>query len=247
MARALVVDDDAGTREKFARILQLDGHVVQLAATGADGLRLGLTLELDLILAELRVPDVDGLTLLKRLLDAGVHPPFVVVTGEPSTTTAFEAGRLGVAAYVEKPIHADELRRLVRLHARDSRVRESAEGHSSTSSPHTRLALRLIDERYRDPGFDIHVTAALCGITREHLARLIRDETGLTFTELLRRRRMSEARRLLAETPLRIKEIYQQVGVTSASEFDHAFKHTWHVSPRIYRLICRRETLRLPI
>jgi AraC-like DNA-binding protein len=57
---------------------------------------------------------------------------------------------------------------------------------------------------------------------------------------------MSEARRLLATTTLRIKEIYLRVGLTSASEFDHAFKHTWHVSPKTYRLICRRSAQPAP-
>jgi AraC-like DNA-binding protein len=240
MARALVVDEDAGWRETFARALRLDGHIVDIAATGADGLRLGLTLDIDLILAELRLADIDGLTLLKRLFDGGVRSPLVLVTAAPSMTTAFEAGRLGAAAYVEKPIGEDTLRDIVRRHAR-ARGTSRPERLASAASAHTYLALRLIEEHYSDPSFDIHGTATLCGITREHLARLIHHETGHTFTELLRARRMSEARRLLAETTLRIKDIYQQIGLTSASEFDHAFKHMWHLSPKMYRLICRRQ------
>jgi AraC-like DNA-binding protein len=240
MARVLVVDADAGARETYARTLRLDGHMVDLAATGADGLRHGLALEIDLILCELRLAGLDALTLLKRLRDAGRGSPLVLITASPSTATAFEAGRLGVAAYLEKPVGEETVRELVRVHAR------SSDGHPSAApmpsfSPHMYLALRLIEERYADPAFDVKATATLCGITREHLARLIHHETGHTFTELLRDRRMSEARRLLAATTLRIKEIYQQVGLTSASEFDHAFKHTWHMSPKVYRLMFRRK------
>ena len=241
MVRVLVADEDARTRETCARTLRAEGHVVDLAATGADGLRLALTHDVDLVLAELQLSDLDALTLLERLRDAGVHRPFVVMTRAGSATTAFEAGRLGVAAYVEKPIRAQKLRRIVRVHARRHPVASTTERTSAASS-HTELALRLIEERYMDPSFGIHETATSCGVTREHLARVIRDDTRRTFTQLLRSRRMSEARRLLATTDLRIKEIYLQVGLTSASEFDHAFKHTWRVSPKTYRLICRRRT-----
>jgi AraC-like DNA-binding protein len=240
MARVLVVDADTGTRQTYARTLRLDGHMVDLAATGADGLRLGLGLEIDLILCELRLPVLDGLTLLERLLDAGRRSPLVLITSSPSTATAFAAGRLGVAAYLEKPVGEKALRDLVRVHAR-AREGNGSAAASSSFSPHTCLALRLIEERYDDPAFGVHATATLCGITREHLARLIHHETGRTFTELLRARRLSEARRLLAGTTLRIKEIYQQIGLTSASEFDRAFKHMWHMSPKVYRLVFRRK------
>lgn len=240
MARVLVVDDDSGTRNMFEGILRLEGHAVDLAATGADGLRLSRTLPLDLVLADLRLPDFDGLMLLKQLLNAGVALPFVLMTGFASTTTAFEAGRLGVAAYIEKPIFADELLHILRVHARGNETQPSEPIRLTASSAHTWRAMRLIEERYGDPSFDIHAAAASCGVTREHLARVIHEGTRRTFTDLLRARRMREARRLLAETPLRIKQIFQQVGLASASEFDHAFKQVWQVSPKAYRLICCR-------
>ena len=242
MARVLVVDDDAGTRETFARILQLDGHVLDLASTGADGFRLGRAHPPDLILSDLALPDFDGLMLLRRLLDAGVDVPFVLMTAFASTATAFEAGRLGVAAYVEKPILADELLHILRVHARANRM-PSASVRVPASMAHIDRALQLIEHRYGDAAFDIHAAATICGITREHLARVIREGTGRTFTDLLRARRMQEARRLLAETELRIKDIYQKVGLTSASEFDHAFKQMWQVTPKEYRLTCRRSSI----
>ncbi|PWT86427.1 MAG: hypothetical protein C5B57_01100 [Blastocatellia bacterium] len=236
MARVVVIDDDAGTREGFEQILRLDGHTVECAATGGDAFRLIRARIPDLVLADLRLPDFDGLTLRKRLLDAGVELPFVLLTGFASTTTAFEAGRLGVAAYLEKPIYAGELLHVLQVYGRGSKtLRDEVERDSS--SAHTRRALKMIAERYVDPTFDIHAAAAGCGVTREHLARVIREGTGKTFTDLLRGRRMQEARRLLMETDLRIKEIYQQVGLISPSEFDHLFKHTWGISPTEYRLM----------
>ena len=246
MARVLVVDDDAGTSETFAQILRLAGHSVEVASTGTDALRLSRTLPFDLILADLSLPDFDGLTLT-RVLNGACDVPFVLMTGYASTATAFEAGRLGVAAYVEKPILADELLHILQVHARDGAAPPPRSTRVLSSNPHIELALQLIRDRYSDPALDIHTAATICGITREHLARVIRAATHRTFRELLRARRMEEARRLLAETSLRIKEIYQKVGLTSASEFDHAFKQMWQVSPKEYRVTWTRTARNLTV
>src|SRR5262245_57710828 len=99
VARVLVVESDAETRHAFERYLRVEGHAADLAATGTDGLRRGREATADLVIAELRLPDIDGLSLCKRLAQDGFGRPFVLTTASASTTTAFEAGRLGVAAY----------------------------------------------------------------------------------------------------------------------------------------------------
>jgi len=232
MARVLVVEDDDPTREVLEALLGVEGYAVDVAATGADGLRVTHTKSIDIVLCDLRLPDIDGLTVLRHLLADGIELPFVLMTAFSSSSIAFEAGRMGVAAYLEKPVSEEELLRILRMHT-------PGNGRAATTAieqrGHTQRALQLIDDRYADPDFDIHTVADVCGITREHLARLIHESIGRSFTDLLRTKRMQEASRLLAGTSLRIKEIYQQVGLTRASDFNHAFKRAWGVTPKTYR------------
>lgn len=185
MARVLLVDEDAESRQTIEELLRAEGHEVDLAATGDAVVQGTPSFVPDVVLADLRRPGPELLRVLKLL------------------------------AIAERP--------------------RPASANLRPLSPHTRLALQLIDQHYGDPAFGIHGAATKCGITREHLARLIHKDTDRTFTDLLRERRMREARTLLVATRLRIKDIYQRVGFTSASEFDHAFKHTSQLSPKAFR------------
>ncbi len=109
MQRALVIDDDAGTILGFSGVLTLNGFEVLAASNGFDGLGVADGHSLDLILADLVLPDLSGVEVLRQLRLTGNRVPFVIVTGFGTTHSAVEAMRLGAADYVEKPLIGDEL------------------------------------------------------------------------------------------------------------------------------------------
>ena len=103
--RVLVVDQEAGVRELLAKSLELAEYDVDLAPDGRaalDRLRQGLC---DLIITDLRVPGMDGLSLIREGRRVKPDLPAIIVTAYSTEAAAIEAANLGVSAYLTKPFH----------------------------------------------------------------------------------------------------------------------------------------------
>jgi excisionase family DNA binding protein len=101
--RVLVVDDEASIRDLLAKTLALAEYDVDLAADGRTALeRLRIT-PYDLLITDLRMPGVDGLTVIREARRLRTDIPVIIVTGYSSEASAIEAINLGVSGYLTKP------------------------------------------------------------------------------------------------------------------------------------------------
>jgi two-component system nitrogen regulation response regulator NtrX len=119
-AHILVVDDETGIRELVKEILEDEHYVVSVAANGNEARQARKERRPDLILLDIWMPDVDGITLLKewQQSDDEPAPPVVVMSGHGTVETAVEATRLGAYDFLEKPISMAKLLLTIR-HALD--------------------------------------------------------------------------------------------------------------------------------
>jgi DNA-binding response OmpR family regulator len=111
--RVLVVDDDLGTRETFSAALHLAGYAVASAACGADALAVASSVVVDAAVLDLRLPDMSGLEVARRLRQSGHPCSFVLVSGFLTTQETVEAVRLGAAEVLDKPVATDTVCRVV--------------------------------------------------------------------------------------------------------------------------------------
>jgi len=115
MEAILVVDDDPGFRKLLEAILSGQGYQVQTAGSVREAVRLGATRRFQLVLCDLRLPDGDGLSVLRRFNEMAPATPFVMITAFGTVATAVEAMKLGAVDFLEKPLRSpEELRQLVR-------------------------------------------------------------------------------------------------------------------------------------
>jgi DNA-binding NtrC family response regulator len=114
MATILVVDDELGIRALLSEILADEGHTVELAENAAQARALREQFQPDLVLLDIWMPDVDGITLLKEWGAAGqLTMPVIMMSGHGTIDTAVEATKHGAMAFLEKPITLQKLLRAV--------------------------------------------------------------------------------------------------------------------------------------
>jgi len=101
--RILVIDDEHTLRESCAAVLRHDGYDVTVASRGQEALELLKRRAFDVVLADLYMSQVDGLTLLRTALGTNHDTIVIVMTGNPSVESSVEALRQGAFDYLPKP------------------------------------------------------------------------------------------------------------------------------------------------
>jgi len=107
--RVLVVDDDPGLRRSLGMILGDAEHDVVQATNGSEGLEAARDHDPDVVLCDVRMPEMDGIEFLERYREAGGRALVIVMTAYGSTDLAVEAMKKGAYDYIPKPFGADEV------------------------------------------------------------------------------------------------------------------------------------------
>lgn len=108
-ARVLIVDDDPAIRDGCAQVLTRRGYECVEAATGAEALRLLDESDFDLVLVDLKMPDINGLDLISSIRQRDTLLPIVMITAYGTIQNAVEAMRLGANDFLPKPFDPEEL------------------------------------------------------------------------------------------------------------------------------------------
>jgi two-component system, NtrC family, nitrogen regulation response regulator NtrX len=123
MARILIIDDEPAIRTSLAGILGDEGHQATLCESGEEGIAAFARGEFDLIILDLWLPGIDGMSVLERLKSAGA-PPVIVVSGHGNVDTAVRATRLGAYDFLEKPLALERVLLTIDHALADKRLRE---------------------------------------------------------------------------------------------------------------------------
>lgn len=107
-ATILVVDDENGVRQSFNMVLKDDYHVL-LASNGEEAMEIFKKNRIDLILLDIRLPDTDGISLLKKLKEIEPNTEIIMVTAVKQIQTAVKAIKIGAYEYVIKPFVVDDV------------------------------------------------------------------------------------------------------------------------------------------
>ena len=110
--RVLIVDDEAAIANGLSAILTDAGYEVEVAGDGQKALERLQSDRFGVVLADLKMPKLDGIALLKSIRSQRISTEFVMITGQGSTELAIEAMKEGAADYIEKPLNAERLNKL---------------------------------------------------------------------------------------------------------------------------------------
>ncbi len=208
MASILVVDDEMGIRELLNEILTDEGHSVISAQNAQEARNARDNLEPDLVLLDIWMPDVDGVTLLKEWSLGGLLTmPVVMMSGHATIDTAVEATRIGAVNFLEKPIALQKLLKTVEQalekappkelfqaevkqelaavpKVEESSVLESKDISGNFDLAYIDLPLREARDLFEKAYFEYHLEQLGGNMTK------VSDKTGLERTHLYRKLKM---------------------------------------------------------
>lgn len=108
-ANILVIDDEEVVRQSYLRTLSSDHCNVQAVSGGKDALQMMQEQPFDVVLLDLRMPEMDGMTVLKAIRGSWPESEVIILTGYPELASAKEAVALGAYGYLAKPVGPDEV------------------------------------------------------------------------------------------------------------------------------------------
>ena len=239
----LLVEDSAEVRAFLRRHLASHYRLLE-AADGAEALALARQHRPDLILSDVMMPGMDGLTLCRALkADERLRAiPLVLLTAKAADADAVEGYGCGADAYVTKPFAMDVLQaRLAALIAarhrlRDQYARTLRLAPADIEVPAAEEAfltgvLAAAEAHLGASTFGVDALAEAVGLSRRQLERRLKETLGEAPAALLRRLRMERAAQLLEAGAITVQEVAAAVGYRSASHFARAFREHFGHAP----------------
>lgn len=109
MAKILIIDDERSIRNTLKDILQYENHEIELAQDGFEGMEKINAGKFDIVLCDIKMPKMDGLEVLDKIMAMGIETPVVMISGHGTVDTAVEAIKKGAYDFIEKPLDLNRL------------------------------------------------------------------------------------------------------------------------------------------
>ena len=245
MYRVILVDDERLIIRGLSTVVpwnELGCEVVGTAHDGADGLALIRELKPDIILTDIRMPNMDGLTMLAAIRSEHPEIQMSVLTAYRDFEYARQAITLGVCRYLLKPSNLEELkdafRQMVSRLDAMPRLREETEEDKTVREAGNHLvkaALAYMQEHCTEQHLSLSDVADHVYVSQWHLSKLLNRETEQSFFDLLGSLRIGRAKELLADPSMRIQDVAEATGFSDVAHFSRSFKRIAGCTPGEYR------------
>ena len=124
--KALVIDDEQIVLDSVSKILREEDYTVDVTLSGREGRDKAIQENYDIVLTDIRMPDIGGMRVLRDVKRAKPSLPVVIITGYATVRSAVQAMKLGAADYLEKPFTPDQLLKACASALRPPRTRRSS-------------------------------------------------------------------------------------------------------------------------
>jgi two-component system response regulator PilR (NtrC family) len=114
MSKLLIVDDEQSYRQLLTLVFESDGHQIRTAINGREALEMLEAEPAEVIITDVRMPDMDGIELLRHVRESHPDTGFVLMTAFATVDTAREAFKLGADDFIQKPFDVEELKIIVK-------------------------------------------------------------------------------------------------------------------------------------
>lgn len=242
--KIIVVEDEQRSREGLCRLIRTvagDHELIGQASNGSAALDMILQMKPDLVFTDIKMPVMDGITLISTVRAHSIQTEFVVISGYADFEFARQSISLGVAEYLLKPVTQEDVERaLNRVEGKLSGAGQMPVGNKGGlrenypyAHPAVLRALDVIEVGYagkinqRDLASELNISA-------EYFSYLFSKNVGTTFSDFLRNYRIEKAKELYASHACPKQDVPYSVGFSDAKYFAQVFRSVTGESPAEY-------------
>lgn len=242
MLNLVIVEDESNIRECLVHLFPWDSlgiHVAASFSNGQDAFHYLSAEHADILLTDIRLPNITGLDLIRMLRESNNPIEIVILTGYKHFDYAQQAIRYKVHDFLLKPIKYEELTAAM-LKIKDLLEKPSvpsADPSDETSSTYHQKLIAMAKEYVQNNLCDASLenAAVYVHLSPGYFSKLFHKITQSTFSDYLTRCRMERAAQLLDDVTFKTYEISLMVGYDNPKNFTRAFKQYFKVTPREYR------------
>ena len=149
MKKALVVDDTKNIRNLLTTCLEINDYEVITASSGQEAIQLLEIEKFDLVFLDIKMPEISGTSVLKRMREMEIRIPVVIMTAFATIKNAVECTKLGAVAYLQKPFTADKVKSIL------GEIFDNEDNNINTFSNLVKLGKDLIEKKNYEEAYDI--------------------------------------------------------------------------------------------
>lgn len=243
MTTLLIVDDEPMIRKGIKTLIDFDAlkiNAVFEAENGIEALEIVKNNKVDLILADINMPKMNGLDFVANVKQLSPNTRIAMITGYDSLDYAITALKLGVDDYVLKPVSKVDiiaiLNKLMDKLKTSNQEREALtiakeiNYDNQNDSDMKQILSEYINKHLADTAFSLQALAEETGYNTSYLSQLFKKIFGVNFRDHLLHLRLEKCKILLLTTNLKIYEIAQQIGIEDSNYLSACFKRIYGIS-----------------
>jgi signal transduction histidine kinase/ligand-binding sensor domain-containing protein/DNA-binding response OmpR family regulator len=247
--KVLIVEDNADLRSYIRAGLPRHYQLME-AENGQQGWEAALANLPDLVITDVMMPELDGLTLCQRLKShpTTLHIPVILLTARAGTEDKIEGLLTGADDYLTKPFHGRELavratnlieerKRLWEHFGRQVLLQPAPAKFQSADEVFLERVIKAVEAHLADPDFDVEGLGQEVGLSRVQLYRKLYALTGQSPSDCIRTLRLRRGAELLAQKAGNVSEVAYRVGFKEPSYFSRCFSQAYGCSPSEYRSV----------
>ena len=246
MIDIVICDDEVILRNGLNSWVEKSGLPLKVSGTAGNGpqaLELIAKQKPFIALMDVNMPGMAGLDVIEEIQNRGIGTRFIIISGHDEFQYARRACHLGVVDYLLKPIDRGELVELLKKVLEQIRKEQLTQKVFVEKEDTTKeKILGYIQDHFTEQQFSLRQLAEEFHLSQSYVTRLIKQETGSSFSELLTRMRIDRAVSLLVQSPdMKLVEIAERTGFASQHYFSRVFKEKIGFSPADYREYIRKN------
>lgn len=227
----VIADDEAYIRNNLKSLFpwkELGYNICATFSNGLETLNYLETVGADVLLADIQMPVMDGLTLLRQLHEHRIPVKTVILSAYSEFEYARQGILYGAVDYIVKPLSYEEITDVFSSLHRSICAPKTLESLDTLEQMKHYIHEHLADATLEEASAQIHLSA-------DYLSRLFRKKTGISFSEYLLQARMQKASSLMKQIHLPVGEIAYHLGYKNPKNFTRAFRQYYGISPTDYR------------